>query len=194
MSVVWGKNIFSNIYPLIIDEYDEKLVVDKPTANVVVLQDSVGKVIENKLLQQFTPSFFSQNLCKKSSLMGRLSHKFFFFCKKLHLSKKFRFFNQKSRLCSVVIKAERCWLGRLLDDFEDIKFKPQHNEKYKIIEGHLADVVKGEDKQISNEEVQNRLNKLVALTNVFFVRHHKSHSYVTNRVPQTYFKMIFGSK
>ena len=81
----------------------------------------VGAQIETKLLEYFTPSFFTQNLYKKNSLAGRISSNLFLICKKLRLNKISQRFNQNTKLCSIVLKAECCWLSRLLDDYEAVR-------------------------------------------------------------------------
>ncbi|CCB87201.1 MULTISPECIES: hypothetical protein [Parachlamydia] len=185
MSLAWGEKIFSNIYPLINPLYNEESVEEKPPAYVIILKKSVGHGVEKKLQEHFTPSFFSKNLCKKNSLSGRVSSKLFSICKKLHLNKVANRFDQSSKLFSIVLKAEQSWLGALLNDYRD-------NQKRPFIAQHLACVVKSKDEEISSEEVQLRLNRLVALTNIFYEIHGKGHNYVTGMVPQTYFKLIFN--
>jgi hypothetical protein len=188
MSLSWGENIISKIYPLINNLYDENLVESKSTQNVIKINESVGREVEKKLQERFVPSFFTQDLCEKDSLMGRISTNLFAICEKLCLDKIFECFNKSTKLFSVVSKAERCWLKTLLDNYEDVKLKPENEKEVDFIAKHLAYAV---NEPIFNGEVQDRLNKLVALTNVFYVVHGSNHNYVSGRNPQTYFKMIF---
>lgn len=189
MNLNWGENIFCNLYPLIKDLYTEQSVVKKPSEDVIELQSSVGFEVEQQLKKRFVPCFFTQNLCEKTSLLGRISAGLFGICRTLNLH-RFVHFNLNSKLFSVVIEAERCWLANLLDRYK-IKLTPQNDLENKFIAQHLARVVTQKDEVISNEEIQQRLNKLVALTNVFYKVHGQGHNYVTGRVPQTYFRLIF---
>lgn len=193
MSLNWGEGIFSNLYPLIQNLYVEEFVIAKPSTNVIELKRSVGFEVEKKLQEHFIPSFFNQNLCEKTSLMGRISANLFFICEKLRLHKVFTCFDQNSKLFSIVLKAERCWLAHLLDTYHDVKRQPQNVQKLKFIAQHLACVVTKKNEVVSNEEVQRRLNELVALTNVFYEIHGKGHNYVTGGAPQTYFSSIFSN-
>jgi hypothetical protein len=192
MSLHWGESIFSNLYPLIIDLYKEESVKEKPEANVIVLNTLVGRQVEKKIQERFIPSFFNQDLCEKTSLLGRVSTGLFLICETLRLNRVFECLNQNSKLCSIVLKAERCWLAYLLDTYESIKCPPQNNKEVSEIAQHLrCVVVKNNNEELTNEEVQQRLNKLVALTAVFYEIHGKGHNDVTGKVPQTYFKDIF---
>lgn len=82
---------------------NEDAVLAKPDANVIELQNSIGVEVEKRLQKCFVHSFFSQNLCEKKSLMGRISSGLFLICKTARLN-RFKRFNQNSKLGSIVIK------------------------------------------------------------------------------------------
>jgi hypothetical protein len=195
MNLIWGENVFSKIYPLINHLYNEESVIAKPKpfASVIRLKKSVGFEVEKKIQERFVPSFFDKNLCEKASLIGRVSATLFFIFKKLRLHKLFESCNKNSKLFSIVLKAERCWLAQLLNKYDEIKFLPKNSKKHKFIVQHLARVVTAKNEIISNEEIQRRLNELVALTNVFYEIHGSGHNDVTGRMTQTYFKFIFSN-
>lgn len=193
MNLNRAEKIFSKIYTEIGILYDEKSVIERPPVNVIQLHIDVGNRVTDKLEGRFVPSFFHCDLYEKRSLLGRVSACLFSLAQTLHLNRVFACFDPTSKLVSTVLKAERCWLGYLLDRYEKAGLPPQDPQKVAFVAQHLAHVVKNRNElALAYPIIQNRLNELVALTNVFYKVHGLSHAEVTGRLPQTYFRAIFS--
>lgn len=192
----WGQSVFCKIYPVIQDTYDENQLENSRIHQLQMLGGNTGEIIENKLLDKFTPSFFTKNLCEKKSLIGRVSIKLFSLCSVLGLNKKFKCLDQSEKLCSVILKAEACWLGFLTQQsLKNPQISPEKACTY------LSEVVALNDKervpienknQESIQETISRLNHLTVITHTLYIKHGLSHNHVTGAVPSTYFAGIFN--
>lgn len=185
MSVEWGGQIISKIYPVIKDVYDENLL-KKDT--YPYLGGNAGETVENNLLERFVPSFFTTDLCEKNSLMGRISRFIFSFSERVGLNQYFTIFDRKSNLCNVVIKAERAWLGFIMD-VHGRKNPQWNNEKSKT---SLCKVI-DPDNKLTDEEHKNHLNQLVIILSSYTLMKGKGFFAGMGTVPSWYFDQIFKS-